>query len=638
MLKTILRPNMSKNYSIFGAGPSGLWTALRLSEGQAAASGSDADVPKQGDVINIYDPTRYSFSESKNAEYRNGDRVPGGRINTYYYGQKGDNGNWANFKNNTSAEMGGMRYLEYHYDENDHGHRLVTQLINNYDLKGDDFNTTPKPLKYIRGKHQWVGYDTEEGTYWKNAYQNIFDRHVQSYFEQYGIDSEDGRLTRNQRAKFYNDATYNFLGFDGREQVYADDTRLKNIGFWNLVVAEPNIGGVGYDYLLKTAGYNAFLINYNAASAMVRNNEFVPGSTTYHSIKGGFSILFDKMFKTIEENCEKNGIEFNYHTGKKVVSVYAKKTDDESSTKVGFLLGEHGNSWVPTSNEHIADHAFLCMPRHSLQQVASTTIDDANTGDKYYILNDDEVQLRLKSVISQPSFKIGAYFKEPWYENIRGNNDPNLKLDIIPHAQPGPTITDLPLRQTYYFGDNSLPGGEKRYAMLLSYDDMVNPYFWHQLRFTKDREVTGHGDDLGSHGCQYIDCENNPAYKRILRNLIAELHGCDISDIPDPCEAVVMDWSVEPFCGGYHAWEPHFDIVESQDKIRRPSGLLHKKEYRDYFQDAPIYIAGEAYSEDQGWVEGAFCTAESILADYLGVKPVKEGYYENYDLVLKKKE
>mmetsp|Transcript_29740 Transcript_29740/g.29324 ORF Transcript_29740/g.29324 Transcript_29740/m.29324 type:complete len:272 (+) Transcript_29740:1089-1904(+) len=271
------------------------------------------------------------------------------------------------------------------------------------------------------------------------------------------------------------------------------------------------------------------------------------------------------------------------------------------------------------------------MPRACLEQVASTTAGKDNNFRKHYVLNDNEVRIKIKSVISQPSFKIGAYFDEPWYEKIK-------KLDIIAHQQPGPTITDLPLRQTYYFGDNSLPGGEKKYAMLLSYDDMVNPYFWHQLRFTSDRRSTGHGDDLGSHGCQYIDVENNPAYLRILKNLIAELHDCSIEDIPDPCEAVVMDWSVEPFCGGYHAWEPHFDIVESQDKIRRPSGLLHKKEYRDYFQDAPIYIAGEAYSEDQGWVEGAFCTAESILADYLGVKPVKEGYYENYDLVLKKKE
>ncbi|CAI2361401.1 unnamed protein product [Moneuplotes crassus] len=636
MLTNIHKRAFSKTYSIFGAGASGLWTALRLSEGAAAAAGNAAHLPKPGDTIDIYDPTRYAFSEALEQEYRKGDRVPGGRINTYFYGQKGDNANWADYKNNTHAEMGGMRYLEYNYDGQDSGHRLVTQLINNYDLKGDIFETTSKPLKYINGKHQWVGYDTEQGAYWNNAYQNIFVRTINKYFENNPDEAVDGYLTRSRRAKFYNEATYDFLGSDGREQVWEDGTKLKNIGFWNMVVAEPNIGGVGYDYLLKTAGYNSTLINLSAASAIIQNNEFVPGGPTYHSIKGGFSILFDKMFKTIEENCIANGINFNYHSGKKVTSVYAQKAKDGTSTKVGFTLGEHGNSWIPSGGEHSSDHAFLCMPRHSLEKIASTTIDDSNTLERYYILNDDEVQLRLKSVGPQPSFKIGAYFDEPWYENIRGNNDPNLKLDIIPNKQPGPTITDLPLRQTYYFGDNALPGGQKRYAMLLSYDDMVNPYFWHQLRFTKDREVTGHGDDLGSHGCQYIDCENNPAYKKMLRNLIAELHGIDMSEVPDPCETVVMDWSVDPFGGGYHGWKPHFDIVEVQEGIRKPSGFIKDKNYTENFQDAPIYIAGEAYSEDQGWVEGAFCTAESILADYLGVKPIAGLDYENYPLVMKK--
>mmetsp|Transcript_29740 Transcript_29740/g.29323 ORF Transcript_29740/g.29323 Transcript_29740/m.29323 type:complete len:361 (+) Transcript_29740:6-1088(+) len=360
MLKTILRPNMSKNYSIFGAGPSGLWTALRLSEGQSAASGSKSSLPKEGDVIDIYDPTRYAFSEALNPKYSKGDRVPGGRINTYYYGQKGQNGKWADYKKNTNAEMGGMRYLEYHEDPDKDGHRLVTHLINNYGLGGDPFDTTDKPLKYIDGIHHWRGEDTENGKVWTECYKNIFERHIKKFCLANGIESDaDGKyhLSRNQRAKFYNEATYTFGENDPSKRVYEETTKLKNIGFWNLVLAEPEIGGIGYDYLLKTSGYNAFLINYNAASAMIRNNEFAPGSTRFRSIKGGFSILFDKMFRTIEENCIKNGIEFNYHSGYKLTSIHALK--DEGLTKAGFTLGEHGNQWQSTGGSHTTDYAFL---------------------------------------------------------------------------------------------------------------------------------------------------------------------------------------------------------------------------------------------------------------------------------------
>ena len=38
--------------------------------------------------------------------------------------------------------------------------------------------------------------------------------------------------------------------------------------------------------------------------------------------------------------------------------------------------------------------------------------------------------------------------------------------------------------------------------------------------------------------------------------------------------------------------------------------------------DADIFIVGEAYSNDQAWVEGAFCTAELVLNDFFGIVPI----------------
>jgi len=33
-----------------------------------------------------------------------------------------------------------------------------------------------------------------------------------------------------------------------------------------------------------------------------------------------------------------------------------------------------------------------------------------------------------------------------------------------------------------------------------------------------------------------------------------------------------------------------------------------------------VHVCGEAYSTQQGWVEGAFCTAEKMLQEHFGLK------------------
>ena len=58
-----------------------------------------------------------------------------------------------------------------------------------------------------------------------------------------------------------------------------------------------------------------------------------------------------------------------------------------------------------------------------------------------------------------------------------------------------------------------------------------------------------------------------------------------------------------------------------QRKIRKPSQLVPNT-------DCEIFIVGETYSNDQAWVEGAFCTAESVLNDFFGIEPIiDEKYY-----------
>ena len=181
----------------------------------------------------------------------------------------------------------------------------------------------------------------------------------------------------------------------------------------------------------------------------------------------------------------------------------------------------------------------------------------------------------------------------------------------------GPTVTDLPIRQVVYFGNNALDqSGKKVYGILASYDDETFTTFWQEL-------------ELGPGVERKIPISDNvqpligprtapPGMVKMLRQQLAAIHfgpQSDYSAVPEPLETSYMDWSLPPFNAGYHAYAAHYNIGDVQQKIRKPSQLIAGA-------DAPIFIVGEAYSNDQAWVEGAYCTAESVLNDFFGVAPI----------------
>jgi hypothetical protein len=181
----------------------------------------------------------------------------------------------------------------------------------------------------------------------------------------------------------------------------------------------------------------------------------------------------------------------------------------------------------------------------------------------------------------------------------------------------GPSITDMPIRQVVYFGDNALKSGKKKvYGILASYDDIYYTTFWKPLELGvgEDRSIPESRDTQPLEGPRTA----KPAMVKMLRKQLAALHfgsQAEYTAVPEPLETKYMDWSLPPFNAGYHAYKPHYDMGDVQRKIRKPSQLIPKI-------DAPIYIVGETYSNDQAWVEGAYCTAESVLNVWFGIKPM----------------
>ena len=179
----------------------------------------------------------------------------------------------------------------------------------------------------------------------------------------------------------------------------------------------------------------------------------------------------------------------------------------------------------------------------------------------------------------------------------------------------GPSATDMPIRQVVYFGDNSRnKKGKKVYGILASYDDIRYTTFWKALEMgpKQERKIAESKDTQPLEGPRKA-----PAIMvKMLRQQLASLHfgsQASYNSIPEPLETKYMDWSLPPFNAGYHAYYSHYNIGDVQQKIRKPSSLVRGK-------DSNLFIVGSTYSNDQAWVEGAFCTAESVLNDFFNIE------------------
>ena len=567
-------------YSIFGCGPAGLYTAWRLIISNKLSS---------TDTLHLYDWGKYRFQNEQDKA-----REPAGRICTYFYN---------NQPGNSYVEVGGMRYIQWDGTEKGSGHRLVSTLIKRLNLEGEvePFNTTEDPLFYLRQKHFYSSQISSSAPAPYQADHCLATYPPDKCFSFLAKQALGNQCpnTRIKQCAFYQEGK---VPKSMESEVFLQESPLKNIGYWNLMYDQ--LGSEGYQYASAGGGYTSNLINWNSADALIYNSEFAPGGE-FKTLVSGYSSLFVKLMHEIFTLCVKKNITCEYHPHTKLRSIYINPQQDR---QIIFTLStaEQPHQIVKTAQ---TDYAFLAMPPASIEIVAEATrYQDADIVD---ILNHPKVLLYRESVILQPSYKVAMFFNTEWWKSA--DYPPKLNGDNVF----GPTITDTPLRQIYYFGNNSRNGKKEIvYGLLASYDDEQFVSFWKEmeLEINELRQVPLSQDIQPLQGPRKAP----DAMIQMLREQLALVHfdnSLGISKIPKPLETVFMDWSQKPFSAGYHAWATHYDIDDVMQKIRKPSQLIDGIE-------ANLYIVGSAYSNDQAWVEGAFCTSESVLTDFFGMPPL----------------
>lgn len=348
--------------------------------------------------------------------------------------------------------------------------------------------------------------------------------------------------------------------------------KVNDLGFWNLI--KDQVSEEGYTFLANAGGYYSNTINWNGAEA-------------FPYMVGDFSA--GTIYKTIEEGYDSIAYALaNSYTDHEGATIWAENklltfTKEHSSSQthkyeLTFLNLESDTEWKVYANTLV-----LAMPRKSLE-----LLDQNNF---FFDVNENSVlNENIRSVIMAPAFKILMGFDYPWWKE--------LGIDS------GHSITDLPMRQCYYFGTDA----QNDNSMLLgSYGDMVTQTFWKAL--SDDRilfEVRANKSASLKELHELDDVQATKMMVDELINQLRELHGPDVT-IPDPYVTYFKDWTDEPFGAGYHAWKAGFSVKNVMEYMRKPDA------------NEQIHICGEAYSDQQGWVEGAFCEAEKMLQEYFGL-------------------
>jgi hypothetical protein len=575
-------------YKIFGAGPGGLYIAWRLAAGGTLTAADSIELVEWGD---------YDFDGPNS-----GMRAPAGRICSYHYNKD---------PNQSYIELGGMRFVQWGKDPTTGqpgGHQLVTKTISMLGLADEviDFNTTENPLFYLRGQHF---YQDELG---KNGVKAPYDtpgndeRPAETLFENIStLITADKYRTRTSECWFYASGTLpeNFNSF-----VYRPGEVVGNISYWNIFYDQA--GNEGYQYASDAGGYTSNVISWNAADAAIYNGEFAPGGA-FKTLARGYSSLFASLYTVARTAAQAAGIGFTLTPRTRLHSIWLK------DGAITYRTATAADPFVSASGELIADYAFLAMPPRSIELVAQATRYQDTSG-KLDFLNVTPVQNYLESVILQPSYKVAMFFDSEWWKTTP--YPPKLVNAKIKNINVfGPTVTDIPLRQVYYFGDNARgPVGEPVYGLLASYDDMDFTSFWQEIQVPVDqrRSVPVSRDYQPLEGPRAA----SPTMERMLLLELAKVHygSPDAAwQIPPPKQTMFIDWGLNPFGAGYHAWASHYDIADVMQQIRAPARMAGAA-------DANVFITGSAFSNDQAWVEGAFCTAESVLVDFLHLKCIAD--------------
>ncbi len=388
-----------------------------------------------------------------------------------------------------------------------------------------------------------------------------------------------------------------------------DDIPLYQHGFWNILAKV--MSNEAYQIAKTTVGYDSLGMNANAVNSIAEYFNFTP-NVKYYLFNDGY----DSVPWTLQKQFENAGGEVHMNTW---LQGFDETKLQDGTTGVDLLFKQDKKELRVKSKAIV-----LALPKRSLEllQQKGPVLDP---------LKAPHVRFMMNSVEGVDLYKIFLAYETPWWEKT--------------HVKAGRSLTDLPLRQCYYWGvEGQQPGGDpkNKNAMLMAYNDRDNSEFWGGLRDSplgpgnsidwplpvnqQIRDLHENTKTFKRKEMPHSKKDQNDEWgKRLMKNweehpaphkMVAEMHRQlmelhNIYDAPEPLEAAYMDWSDDPYGGAVHFWNSGYKSWEVLQAMTKP------------VEDFPCFICGEAYSTNQTWVEGALQTAEIVLQKHFKLSAPK---------------
>jgi monoamine oxidase len=488
------------------------------------------------------------------------------------------------------AELGGMRWLK--------SHEIVVGLIDHLNLATREFpmgaNGGIDNLMYLRRRQLRV--------------RDLTNPAMVPYL----MNPDEQGMNPDQLQAYVMNSLLPFNSELSAEDWWTvkvlNGTPLYQIGFWNLLYRV--LSSEAYQYMYDASGYYTNVAN-STAPLSLPITEYDP-SNKYYTLDQGY----EELPRTLAARFVELGGEI--HMNHRLDSFGRREPEgDYALCFVRTETDEGGKTQDRAGRPEVhvdAERVVLALPRRSIELIRWDRMDEEGAAP-----GEPTLRRRVESVISQAAFKMFLGYPYPWWRALG--------------VEAGRTITDMPIRQTYYFQTESEMGGEPENhnsLLMVSYNDLGSVPFWKALeagpRFKGRAENPEAADDPAKPGRDYFlkgappvarhEFQISQEMVQTAQEQVKEVHG--LKFVPEPYTAVYHDWGEDPYGAGWHAWKAGEKFWEIMPYMR---GIPGEK----------VHVCGEAYSIGQGWVEGALQTAELMLKEHFGLKRpdfIPRGYYD----------
>ena len=341
--------------------------------------------------------------------------------------------------------------------------------------------------------------------------------------------------------------------------------------------------------MVDTVGFQApFLSTVNAGEAWQILEDF-PKNPHYHTFKYGFSTLI----KALQKEVENMGGEI--HTSINVNSI-SKFGKDSYELEVSPTQKDGIN--YPDNRKKIAikgSKVILAIASNAMEQlyIASPVMHKAK--------NTKQLWEDIHSIVNMRLLKINLYFEKPWWRN-GDTGQPEINY--------GPSFTDLPINAVYPFYPIDGPSNTDPAALTI-YCDYNNTNFWQGLQnvgplFDSElqKEHSKSPQTLFAASQAVVD-EAIKQFKQLFNTHV----------IPTPVMTSYRNWDGEDNFGyAYHQWAQN---AEDRKVIKRMTKLITGED---------IYSCNEAWSDTQGWVNGALRSTDLVLTKHFDLNTINKEY------------